>query len=79
MVVMVVHGVPQMVARGFALTGLGNRLRMGIVKAALALTSSAVRHASWWIEWHARIGPHSGSRQLADLLLPPEVQPCESS
>ena len=52
---------------------------MGIVQAALAITSSAVRHASWWIEWHARIGPHSGSRQLADVGLSPEAQLCESS
>ena len=32
----------------------------------------AVRHASWWLEWHARTGPVSGSRELADV----ELQPC---
>ena len=52
---------------------------MAIVKPALALTTSAVRHASWWIEWHARAGAHSGSRELIDVGLPPEAQPCESS
>jgi hypothetical protein len=52
---------------------------MGIVKGALALTASAVRHAGWRVKWHARTGPHSGSRELADIELPPEMQPCESS
>jgi hypothetical protein len=52
---------------------------MGIVKAALALTASAVRHAGWWVEWHARPGPQSGSRELDDVDLALEVQPCESS
>ena len=52
---------------------------MGIVKAALALTASAVRHAGWWIEWHARPGPQFGSRELIDVELAPEVQLCESS
>jgi len=52
---------------------------MGIVKAALALTASAVRHAGWWIEWHARPGSQFGSKQLADVDLTPEGQPCESS
>jgi hypothetical protein len=46
---------------------------MGIVKAAFALTASAVRHAGWWIEWHARIGPQSGSRELAEVELSPEA------
>jgi hypothetical protein len=48
---------------------------MEIVRAALASTASAVRHAGWWGEWHARLGADAGSRQLADV----EVQPCESS
>jgi hypothetical protein len=48
---------------------------MGILKTALALTASAVRHASWWVEWHARLGSEAGSRELADA----ELQPCESS
>jgi hypothetical protein len=48
---------------------------MGILKTALALTATAVRHASWWVEWHARLGPEAGSRELADA----ELQPCESS
>jgi hypothetical protein len=43
--------------------------------AAAAATASALRHASWWVEWHARIGPSCGSRELADV----ELQPCESS
>jgi hypothetical protein len=68
-----------MVARRFKPTGPGSRLRMEIVKAAVALTTSAVRHASWWIEWHARTAPHRGSRNLADVGFPPEAQPCESS
>jgi hypothetical protein len=45
------------------------------IEAAAALTASALRHAGWWLEWHARIGPASGSRELADV----ELQPCESS
>jgi hypothetical protein len=34
-----------------------------------------IRHASWWLEWHARSGLASGSRELTDV----ELQPCESS
>ena len=34
-----------------------------------------IRHTSWWLEWHARLGPASGSRELTDV----ELQPCESS
>jgi hypothetical protein len=45
------------------------------LEAAAAVTASAVRHAGWWLEWHTRIGPASGSRELADV----ELQPCESS
>jgi hypothetical protein len=45
------------------------------LEAAAAVTATAVRHASWWLEWHARIGPASGSRELAEV----ELQPCESS
>lgn len=43
---------------------------MGILKEALALAASTVRHAAWWIEWHAGAGPSSGSRELADAPLP---------
>jgi hypothetical protein len=68
-----------MVARRFKPAGPGSRLRMGIVKAAVALTTSAVRHASWWIEWQARSGAQCGSRDLADVGLPPEARLCESS
>jgi hypothetical protein len=52
---------------------------MGILKEALAITVSAVRHAGWWIEWQARAGQRCGSRELADVELPPELRPCESS
>jgi hypothetical protein len=52
---------------------------MGILKEALALAASTVRHAAWWIEWHARFGPSSGSRELADVELVPPVPACESS
>jgi hypothetical protein len=45
------------------------------LEAAAVVTVSAVRHAGWWLEWHARIGPASGCRNLADV----ELQPCESS
>jgi hypothetical protein len=45
------------------------------VEAAVALTASAVRHASWWLEWHTGTGLASGSRELAEG----ELQPCESS
>jgi hypothetical protein len=55
---------------GGIITGLG---------AAAALAASAVRHAGWWVEWHARIGPQAGCRKLADVELPPEARPCESS
>jgi hypothetical protein len=44
-------------------------------EAAAAVTVAAVRHASWWVEWHARVGPASGSRELDEV----ELQPCESS
>jgi hypothetical protein len=45
------------------------------IEAAAAVTASAVRHTGWWLEWHARIAPASGSRELAEV----ELQPCESS
>ena len=45
------------------------------LEAAGVVTASAIRHASWWLEWHARVGPDSGSRDVADV----ELQPCESS
>jgi hypothetical protein len=61
-----------MVTRWLATDWLGSQDAMGVVKTALALTASAVRHASWWLEWHSRSG---GSRDIADV----EVQPCESS
>jgi hypothetical protein len=60
-------------------------VRRGIVtaleglEAAAALAASAVRHAGWWLEWQARIGPGSGNRELADVNLSPEVRRCESS
>ena len=64
-----------MVTRGLKGAWLGSQQAMGILRSALALTASAVRHASWWVEWHARLGPEAGSRELADA----ELQPCESS
>jgi hypothetical protein len=64
-----------MVTRGLNGNWLGSQDSMGILKTALALTASAVRHASWWVEWHARLGSEAGSRELADA----ELQPCESS
>jgi hypothetical protein len=45
------------------------------VEAVAALTVSAVRHAGWWLEWHAGAGPASGSRELGEV----KLQPCESS
>ncbi len=60
-------------------------MRVGIasaisnIESAAALTASAVRHAGWWLEWHARIGPAAGSRELAEVELGPAVAPCESS
>jgi hypothetical protein len=64
-----------MVTRGLNGNWLGSQYSMGILKTALALTASAVRHASWWVEWHARLGSAAGSRELDDA----ELQPCESS
>jgi len=67
-----------MVTRGFKRGVVGSCALMGLVKAALALTATAVRHAGWWVEWHARLGPQFGSRELNDVELA-EVQLCESS
>jgi hypothetical protein len=64
-----------MVTRGLNGNWLGSQLAMGILKSALSLTASAVRHAGWWVEWHARLGPEAGSREATDA----ELQPCESS
>ena len=51
------------------------RLGLAGIEAAAALTASAVRHASWWVEWHARLGPAGGSRAVTEV----DLQPCESS
>ena len=64
-----------MVTRGLNGNWPGSQSAMGILKTALALTASAVRHASWWVEWQAGLGPDAGSRALDDT----ELQPCESS
>ncbi|MEA2419616.1 MAG: hypothetical protein QOE60_1822 [Thermoleophilaceae bacterium] len=44
------------------------------LEAAAVVAVSAVRHASWWLEWHSGIG-RAGSRELAEV----ELQPCELS
>jgi hypothetical protein len=51
-------------------------MRHGIAT-AFGLTVSAVRHAGWWLEWHTRMAPRAGSRDLADVDLVPER--CELS
>jgi hypothetical protein len=51
-------------------------MRRGIAT-VFGLTVSAVRHAGWWLEWHANAAPGAGCRDLADTALVPE--PCESS
>ena len=32
----------------------------------LSVTTSAIRHLGWWIDWHARARPSDGSRGLDD-------------
>jgi hypothetical protein len=39
------------------------------VEATLALATSAVRHAGWWLSWHARVRPSGGCRALRESAL----------
>ncbi len=34
------------------------------VEAALTLTASVARHASWWVDWHTRPEPGSALHRL---------------
>jgi hypothetical protein len=47
--------------------------------AVVAVAAGAVRHAGWWLEWHARPDPGCGSRDLSESSLVAEAAPCASS